>query len=105
MFRSSWIGDYNDAESFLQIFASDSGTNLPHYRSSQYDALLTEAAAQTNLDTRTALLEHAERVLLRDAPVIPVYFHVGAHLVNPRVQGWYQNVMNVAYSKDLSLAP
>jgi oligopeptide transport system substrate-binding protein len=105
MFRSSWIGDYNDAESFLQIFASDSGTNLPHYRSSEYDALLTEAAAQTNLDTRTALLEHAERILLRDAPVIPVYFHVGAHLVKPRVQGWYQNVMNVAYSKDLSLAP
>jgi oligopeptide transport system substrate-binding protein len=105
MFRSSWIGDYNDAESFLQIFASNSGTNLPHYRSSEYDALLADAAAQTNPDTRSALLEHAERVLLRDAPIVPIYFHVGAHLIKPRVQGWYQNVMNVTYSKELSLAP
>jgi len=105
MFRSSWIADYNDAQSFLQIFASDSGENLPHYRSSEYDELLAGAATQANSQERRALLERAERVLLSDAPVIPIYFHVRAHLVKPRVQGWHDNLMNVVYSKDLSLAP
>ena len=37
-------------------------------------------------------------------PLIPLYFYVSKHLVAPRVEGWYDNVMNVTYSKDLSLA-
>ena len=40
MFRSSWVGDYNDAYTFAQYLKSDFGINLPHYRSAQYDALL-----------------------------------------------------------------
>jgi oligopeptide transport system substrate-binding protein len=103
MFRSSWIGDYNDPQSFLEIFGSDSGENMPHYRSTEYDALLTGAEEQPTAQAHLAMLEHAERVLLRDAPVIPLYFHVTAHLVKPRVNGWYQSPMNVVYSKDLSL--
>ena len=36
-------------------------------------------------------------------PLIPLYFYVSKHLVAPRVEGWYDNVMNVTYTKDLSL--
>ncbi len=42
--------------------------------------------------------------MLEDAPLIPLFFYVSKHLVAGRVQGWYDNVMNVTYSKDLSLA-
>ena len=52
---------------------------------------------------RRELLESAERVMLRDHPLIPLYFYVNKHLVKPQVQGWYDNVMNVVYSKDLAL--
>ena len=31
MFRSSWVGDYNDAYTFAQYLKSDFGVNLPHY--------------------------------------------------------------------------
>ena len=41
--------------------------------------------------------------MLRDQPMIPIYFYVNKHLVKPEVEGWYDNVMNVVYSKDLSL--
>ena len=44
MFRSSWVGDYNDAYTFAQYLKSDFGMNLPHYRSAAYDALLAQAA-------------------------------------------------------------
>ena len=40
MFRSSWVGDYNDAYTFAQYLKSDFGVNLPHYASAAYDALL-----------------------------------------------------------------
>ena len=104
MFRSSWVGDYNDAYTFAQYLKSDFGVNLPHYSSPSYDALLRSAARQQDPLARSALLEEAERVMLNDHPLLPIYFYVNKHLVKPEVQGWYDNVMNVVYSKDLWLA-
>jgi len=105
MFRSSWSGDYNDAYTFAQYFTSGFGINLPHYHSTEYDALVNSAAAEPDPQKRRELLQNAERVLLHDHPMIPLYFYAGNHLVKPEVTGWYENVMNVVYSKDLSLNP
>ena len=102
LFRASWISDYNDAYSFLQILKGGFGINLPRYANPAYDAALTAASA-TSGDERIAHLATAERQLLTDVPLIPLYFYVSKHLVAPRVHGWYDNVMNVTYSKDLSL--
>jgi len=103
MFRSSWVGDYNDAYTFAQYLKSDFGVNLPRYVSPRYDALLAQAQHQADPDARARLLEEAERTALADHPLIPLYFYVNKHLVKPEVQGWYDNVMNVVYSKDLAL--
>jgi oligopeptide transport system substrate-binding protein len=103
MFRSSWVGDYNDAYTFAQYLKGDFGINLPHYKNPEYDALLVRAAAEVDPMTRRQLLESAERLMLHDHPLIPLYFYVNKHLVKPQVQGWYDNVMNVVYSKDLAL--
>ena len=105
MFRSSWLGDYNDAYTFAQYLKSDFGINLPHYRSAEYDGLLVAAAAEADASKRRELLQHAENVALKDQPLIPLYFYVNKHLVKPEVQGWYDNVMNVVYSRDLALSP
>jgi oligopeptide transport system substrate-binding protein len=103
MFRSSWVGDYNDAYTFAQYLRSDFGVNLPHYASAAYDELLSRAAGEPDPARRRALLEQAERLMLADHPLLPIYFYVNKHLVKPQVEGWYDNVMNVVYSKDLSL--
>jgi oligopeptide transport system substrate-binding protein len=103
MFRSSWVGDYNDAYTFAQYLKSDFGVNLPHYHNARYDSLVVGAQQQQDPLTRGALLEEAERVMLADHPLLPLYFYVNKHLVKPEVHGWYDNVMNVTYSKDLTL--
>jgi oligopeptide transport system substrate-binding protein len=103
MFRSSWVGDYNDGYTFLQYLKGDFGINLPHYQNPAYDLLLMRAAGETDAGKRRALLEEAERLALHDHPLIPIYFYVNKHLVKPEVDGWYDNVMNVVYSKDLGL--
>jgi oligopeptide transport system substrate-binding protein len=102
-FRSSWIGDYNDAYTFAQYFKSDFGINLTHYHNPEYDDLLDRAAAEADSAKRRELLQQAERLVLRDQPVIPIYFYASKQLVKPRVIGWYNNIMNVTYSKDLAL--
>ena len=104
VFRSSWVGDYNDAYSFLQLLQSSFGINLTGYSNPRFDELLAQAVGQPDPARRRALLEEAERVMLADHPVLPLYFYVNKHLVKPYVRGWTDNVMNVQYSKDLSLA-
>ena len=105
VFRSSWIADYNDPWTFAEVLQSDFGINLPRYRSAAYDASLARAAATLDPAERVAALQDAERRLLEDAPLVPLYCYVNKHLVAPRVRGWYDNVMNVTYTKDLELKP
>ncbi|HEY6126523.1 MAG TPA: peptide ABC transporter substrate-binding protein [Steroidobacteraceae bacterium] len=105
VYRLSWVGDYNDPYTFLQYFKAGFGINLPHYSSPAYDALLEEASRQTDAARRRALLEQAERLMLADHPIIPLYYYVNKHLVKPELKGWYDNVMNVVYSQDLEIAP
>jgi len=104
VFRSSWKGDYNDAHTFLSIMASDNPSNLPGYASETYDSLLQRAAQQVDPARRRLYLEEAERVLLADHAVIPLYFYVSKHLVSPDVRGWGDNVLDYHYSRHLSLA-
>jgi oligopeptide transport system substrate-binding protein len=105
LFRAGWLGDYNDAYTYLQYLKSDFGINLPHYHNPDYDRLLIRATAEVDPGKRRDLLEQAEVSALRDHPLIPIYFYVNKHLVKPEVEGWYDNVMNVVYSKDLALRP
>jgi oligopeptide transport system substrate-binding protein len=104
VFRSSWVGDYNDAFSFAQVLRSDFGINLTGYVNPRYDELLDQAVRRSDLAQRRALLEEAERMMLADHPLLPIYFYVNKHLVKPEVHGWTDNVMNVQYSKALSLS-
>ncbi|MBA3562455.1 MAG: peptide ABC transporter substrate-binding protein [Gammaproteobacteria bacterium] len=104
MFRSSWIGDYDDAYTFAQVLGSRFGLNMTGYHDPAYDRLLAEAATETDLARRREILEEAERVMLADHPVMPIYFYVNKSLVKPRVRGWQDNIMNYHYSRHLSLA-
>jgi oligopeptide transport system substrate-binding protein len=103
VFRSSWVGDYDDAYTFAQLLRTGFGINLTGYSNPAYDALLTEATGTADTARRRALLEEAERLMLADHPVLPLYFYVNKHLVKPYVSGWSDNAMNVHYSKNLRL--
>jgi len=103
VFRSSWAGDYNDANAFLSIMESDDPSNLTGFANEEFDSLMRRAASQTDQKHRQLFLEEAERVLLSEHPVIPIYFYVSKHLVSERVIGWQDNVLNYHYSKHLSL--
>ena len=104
VFRSSWIGDYNDAHTFLSVLQGGSPSNMPRFANDEYDDLMRRAAEQVDPLARQLYLEEAERVLLGEHAVIPLYFYVSKHLVSPRVRGWGDNVLDYHYSQHLSLA-
>ncbi len=102
VFRLNWSGDYNDAHTFLSTLESDNPSNLTGYRSDEFDSLM-DRAAQSDPDHRQILMAEAEGVLLRDHPVIPLYFYVNKSMVSRQVEGWGDNVLNYHYSQHLSL--
>ena len=105
MFRASWIADYNDPWTFAEVMSSDFGLNLPKYKSATYDAFLQTANGSVSPPERIAALQSAERLLLEDAAIIPLYYYVNKHLVSKHIRGWYDNGMNVTYTKDLEWQP
>ena len=102
-FRGSWIGDYNDATTFLNLLLSSNPANMTGYASEEFDSLMQRAAAQVDPGRRRLFLEEAERALLADHALMPIYFYVSKHLVRPEVQGWEDNVLDYHYSQHLSL--
>jgi len=104
--RAGWIGDYNDANTFLELYVSDAGAmNTPGYSNADFDALVKGAALETDLVARQEMLEEAERIFLTEAPVIPIYFYTTQHMVKPWVEGWVDNIKDVHPSRFLSIAP
>ena len=103
VFRAGWIGDYDDAYSFAQLMHSKNAQNDSAYLNPAYDALLDQSARELDAEKRIALLEEAERVLLEDLPIIPIYFYVSKHLVKPWVGGWTPNVMDRHPKKDFHI--
>ncbi|MFO1468514.1 MAG: peptide ABC transporter substrate-binding protein [Steroidobacteraceae bacterium] len=102
-FRASWVADYDDPYSFLQLLRGGFGINLPGYASAAYDSRLDEANRATDPTVRASLLQRAEGQMLEDQPLIPLYFYVSKRLVKPRVQGFSDDPLNIVYSKDLVL--
>jgi oligopeptide transport system substrate-binding protein len=104
VFRGSWIGDYTDPFTFLEILGSHNGMNDSGYASPTFDALLAQAAAEVDPQQRMRVLEAAERQVLADLPALPISFYVSKHLVKPHVLGWQDNLADIHYAKDLRLA-
>jgi oligopeptide transport system substrate-binding protein len=101
--RNGWIGDYNDAYSFTQLLASDNEQNDSGFANDEYDALLDRAAVEPDMQQRAELMEAAERLMLEEQPIIPIYFYVSKHLIKPWVGGFEPNIMDHHYTKNFHI--
>jgi oligopeptide transport system substrate-binding protein len=94
--RASWVGDYNDPQTFLGMFTSNDGNNRTGWKNPQYDSLIEKAAEQADLPAREKLFQQAETMLTRDEmPIIPLYFYVGINYFDTnKIAGIYQNILD-----------
>ncbi|MFW5816060.1 MAG: peptide ABC transporter substrate-binding protein [Wenzhouxiangella sp.] len=103
VFRAGWIGDYQDAFTFLELFHSGHGRNDAGYDNPRYDRLLEQIAGERIPSRRRNLMAEAERILLEDQVVLPVYVYVSKRLVDPRLRGWENNIMDYHLSRYMFL--
>jgi oligopeptide transport system substrate-binding protein len=94
--RSSWIGDYNDANTFLEMFVTNNGNNRTGFSNARYDALIQQANRQTDLAAREKLFQEAETILVRDElPIVPLFFYAGINYYDPnKIEGIYPNIID-----------
>jgi hypothetical protein len=74
--------------------------NFARFSNPDYDRLMDTASVTGDESKRAQLLGQAEQVLLREMPVVPIYFGVAKNLVSTRVKGWGDNLLNITYVKN-----
>jgi oligopeptide transport system substrate-binding protein len=94
VFRAGWISDYNDPYSFMEMFRTGHGRNDFGYSNTTFDALLDEVGTERVRARRERMLFEAERELLSDFVIIPIYTYVTKRLVDRHLRGWQDNVMD-----------
>ncbi|MGM0095613.1 oligopeptide ABC transporter, binding protein [Enterococcus sp. DIV1083b] len=84
-----WGADYADASSFTDLFVTDNSYNRGRWTSDEYDAAVKSSATTNagNPDARWQDLLDAEKIIMDQQGVIPVYQNVEAHLRAPKVKG------------------
>ncbi|MBS0659550.1 MAG: peptide ABC transporter substrate-binding protein [Verrucomicrobia bacterium] len=103
--RYGWIADYADPHSFLEIFRTGNGNNNTGYSSPEFDQLMEQSLNAGATPARLDALQKAESVLLRDLPVIPIYFYTRNYLISGSVRGWTANLLDDHVYKYVSLDP
>jgi oligopeptide transport system substrate-binding protein len=83
--RSSWFGDYNDPSTFTAKFQSVSENNDGDWFNPAYDKACDAAANEIDPARRLADFQAAEKILLDDSAILPVYYYVNACLFRDRV--------------------
>ena len=105
---SSWIGDFNDASTFLDLLYTGNGNNYGSYSSPRFDRLYESAKLQADAGRRGALMAQAEQVALDDFAIVPTRFRQSQNLVAPYVKGWRSktpNLRNFHRTRWLSIDP
>ena len=104
MFFLGWSADYPDPENFLDIqFHSESSGNSTGYSNPQVDQLLEEARVNPDAGERLATYQAAERIIIDEAPWIPLYHGIEYVLVKPYVKGLSITPQGVYFLEDAYL--
>lgn len=86
--RAGWIGDYIDPMTFIDMFVTGGGNNDTNWGHPEYDALVAQAKRTADQAERFKAMHDAEKILMDEMPIIPIYFYTRVVMVDEKVKGW-----------------
>lgn len=99
--RAGWIADYIDPNTFLEMMTSNNPNNHGRWTHPEYDRLIALAQVEPDETKRFEYFRQAEKILLEEMPVLPLYFAVTRPMVRPYVRGYYPNALDIHPLKDI----
>ena len=88
IYNMGWVGDYPDAENFLQLFYSKNvspGPNHSYYVNAEYDREYDAAMSASTAEERNRRWAACQEMIREDCPWIFSHFGKANSLVRPRV--------------------
>ncbi|MEI7736132.1 MAG: ABC transporter substrate-binding protein [Ferruginibacter sp.] len=106
-FRGSWIADYPDAENYLSVFYSKNPAppNYTRYKNPAYDILYDKALSEKNDSLRYMLYQQMDRLIIADAPVVPLWYDMAIHLVHTNIKNFPANSLNLLELRKTRISP
>lgn len=92
--RASWIGDYADPMTFMDVFKDSS--NDAKYSNLEYNRLVEQAQNTNDQKVRMQAMHNAEKILFNDAVLIPIYYTTQPFVAKPYVKGYFWSVLGLA---------
>jgi oligopeptide transport system substrate-binding protein len=92
--RRAWIADYIDPNSHLDMMVTDGENNNTGWSNAEYDRLIATARAETDAAKRLKLFHQAERILMDEVPLIPIYYYVDKNQVRANIRGFHRNPLD-----------
>ncbi|WP_045859685.1 peptide ABC transporter substrate-binding protein [Teredinibacter purpureus] len=102
--RFGWVADYRDPSNFYELLLSYGGNNYTGWKNEDYDTAILAAQSEPNTAARYALFEQANKLIVDEMPIIPLYFMVDLNYVQPNVKNWHPNVLHRHPFKSVYLA-
>ena len=96
-FRGSWIADYPDAENYLSVFygKNPAPPNYTRYNNERYNRLYEQALTVTDDSVRMGMYREMDKIIIEDAPVVPLWYDEVIRLVQPHMRGFHPNGLNL----------
>ncbi len=101
--RAGWIGDYEDPNTFLDLMRPNRGNNKTGWENMDFDALVEEANTINDQEKRYELLNKAEKILIDNMPIIPLYTYVRVYQLSPDVKGFNPHILDHHHPKFIYL--
>jgi len=92
---STWIGDFADPYTFLQMWRRDSNLNDARHYDADYEALIERSMIEEG-EVRFATLAEAEKLLLERGVVLPISYSPALNIVDTgELDGWFKNALDI----------
>lgn len=85
--RAGWIGDYNDPNTFLDMWVTDGGNNNSRFSNADYDRLIAECLVEDNMNVRNQKLHEMEDIFMAEMPIMPVYYYTQPAMISKNLKG------------------
>lgn len=85
--RAGWSADYNDPMTYLDMWVTGGGNNDSGYSNADYDKLIQEAKTSADNAVRQEKFAAAEKILMDDMVVIPIYYYTNNSLTKEYLKG------------------
>jgi len=101
--RAGWIGDYMDPNTFLDMWVTGGGNNDTGWSNKSYDALIAKSKTTADPTARMAALHDAEKILMTDFPILPIYYYTNPVLLSKNIVNFFQSTLGFVDWKNASM--